>query len=118
MSCCCTRTYRICDVILCEDDTIRLPILVPATGLYTLELDMLGNTLTIQAQQTLGAEEMVFPVGELNERFTFTGQVRGPDDQVVPFTIDTVEYDCVAFTTKRALTWNNTSSASSPSSPA
>lgn len=117
MSCCCTKVYRVCDVVLCEDTEIRLPIPVTGDGLYTLELDMLGKVIRIAAQQTVG-DEMVFPPGELNERFTFTGQVRDPSGEIVPFTVDLVEYDCVSFTTKTAHTWNNTSSASSPSSPA
>jgi hypothetical protein len=118
MSCCCTKVYPICDVVLCEDTEIRLPIPVPVTGLYTLELDMLGKSIKIPAQQTLGDPEMVFPVGELNERFTFVGQVRDPGDQVVTFEIDNVEYNCITFTTKRALPWTNTPSESSASSPA
>lgn len=118
MSCCCTRVYRICDVVLCEDTEIRLPIPVPGAGLYTLELDMLGKVLRIAAQQAGGSEDMVFPAGELNERFTYTGQVRDAADEVVTFTVGALEYDCIQFTTKRTIPWTNTSSESPVSSPA
>lgn len=115
MSCCCTKTYRLCDVIVCEDDVIRAPIPFDASGLYTLELDFLGKVVRIPAAQVGPATEMVFPTGHLNESYTYTAQVRDPGDQVVTFEIDGVVYDCLTFTTKPALAWNNTSSASSPS---
>jgi hypothetical protein len=104
-------------VVLCEDTEIRLPIPVTGDGLYTLELDMLGKVLRVDAQQTVG-DEMVFPVGDLNERFTYTGQVRDAAGDVVPFTVGTAEYDCIQFTTKRTIPWTNTSSESPVSSPA
>jgi len=118
MSCCCTKVYRLCDVTVCEDDVIRVPIPVTASGLYTLELDFLGKVVRIPAVQEAGAPDMVFPAGLLNEAFTYTAQVRDPSDYVVPFTVDEVEYDCLQFTTKKSIAWTNTSSASSPSSPA
>lgn len=118
MSCCCTKVYRLCDVIVCEDTHIRIPIPVSASGLYTLELDFLGKVIRIPAAQEAGAQEMTFPTGLLNEAYTYTAQVRDPADYVVPFTVDEVEYDCISFTTKRELAWTNTSSESSASSPA
>jgi hypothetical protein len=54
-------------------------------------------------------------VSNLNEAYTFTGQVRDPGGAVVTFTIDEIEYNCIEFTTKRSLAWNNTSQ-DSPSS--
>lgn len=118
MSCCCTKTYRLCDVIVCEDLELRVPIPVPSAGLYTLELDFLGKVVRIPAAQEAAAEEMVFPAGLLNEHYTYTAQVRDPSDYVVPFEVDGVEYDCLSFTTKPKLAWTPSSSESPASSPA
>jgi hypothetical protein len=114
MSCCCTKIYALCSVNPCGD-TLELPIPVILDGLHTLELDMLGKLLTTTAQQSAGAQVMLFQVSELNENFTFVGQVRDPAGAIVTFTIDQVEYNCIQFKTKRELEWNNTSSESSPS---
>lgn len=114
MSCCCTRIYSLCSVNPCGD-TLELPIPVTLDGLHTLELDMLGKLLTTTAHQSAGAQVMIFQLDELNENFTFLGQVRDPSGEIITFTVDEVDYNCIQFTTKRELEWNNTSSESSPS---
>jgi hypothetical protein len=113
MSCCCTKIFRLCDVNPC-DDVLELPIPAAIDGVYTLELDILGKTISTTANQVAGPE-MIFQVSNLNEAYTFTGQVRDPGGAVVTFTIDEIEYNCIEFTTKRSLAWNNTSQ-DSPSS--
>lgn len=114
MSCCCTKIYRICDVVICDDEDLELPIPAPADGEFTLELDFLGNTLRRTAQGT-SEDNLRFAKGDLNENFTYVGRVTDVTGNPVTFTIGEVEYDCVEFTTKRDLTWSTASSSASDS---
>lgn len=112
MSCCCQKVYRLCDVVVCDDEDLVLPVPIPADGMYKLELEFLGDLLTREAQLSTG-DTATFEKGELNERFTYVGHVLAPDGTVVKFTIAEVEYDCFEFTTKRAHPWTSTSSSAS-----
>lgn len=111
MSCCCKKVYRLCDVVVCDDLDLVLPVPISADGEYTLQLDFLGDVVTRTAQLSAG-DNATFEKGPLNERFTYVGHVVDPTGQVVTFIIDEVEYDCVEFTTQRAHSWSNTSSSS------
>lgn len=110
MSCCCKKVYKICDVVVCDDQDLRLPIPIASEGEYRLELDFLDDLIRINATQAVG-DVAIFPKEGLNETFTYVGHVVAPDGTTVTFTIDEVEYDCVEFTTKRAAPWTNSSSS-------
>lgn len=102
MSCCCNKVYRMCDVIKCDGSDLVLPIPIPADGEYALELDFLNDVIRQTAQLSSG-DTATFSKRDLNERFTYVGHVLDSAGQKVTFTIDTVEYDCIEFTTKRAI---------------
>lgn len=102
MSCCCTRKYRICDVITCDDADLVLPVPIPADGEYALELDFLNDIKRKTATLSMG-DNATFDKDGLNERFTYTGRVVAPDGQQLTFDIDGKTYDCFEFTTKRVL---------------
>lgn len=102
MPCCCTSLYRICDLIVCDGADLVLPIPIPADGEYALDLDFLGDVVRTTAQLSMG-DNATFSKENLNERFTYVGQVKDPAGSVVPFTIDGKTYDCIEFTTKRAV---------------
>lgn len=102
MPCCCSRIYRVCDVIICDAEDLVLPIEVPADGTYTLELDFLQDVIRKTSMLTAG-DNFTFDVVELNERFTYVGHLKGPDGMPITFTINDVQYDCIEFTTKKAL---------------
>lgn len=103
MSCCCKKVYQICDVIVCDDADLILPIPVPTDGDYTLELDFLSNVLSQTKTFSAGESEMRFSKAELNEQFTYVGHVKDATGAVVSFEIEGKTYDCVEFTTKRNL---------------
>lgn len=102
MPCCCSKIYRVCDVIICDGDDLVLPVTVPADGTYTLELDFLQDVIRKTAQLTAG-DNFTFDMADLNERFTYVGHLKGPDGTPITFTVDAVVYDCIEFTTKKAL---------------
>ena len=102
MPCCCTNKHRVCDVIICDDADLVLPIPIPADGEYTLELDFLSDVIRKTAALSMG-DNATFDYDGLNERFTYSGRVVGPDGQSLTFDIDGKTYDCIEFTTKRAI---------------
>ena len=79
-----------------------LPVPIPADGVYTLELDFLSDVIIKEATLSIG-DNATFTKDGLNERFTYVGHVKQPSGEVLKFTIDGVEYDCLEFTTKRAI---------------
>lgn len=48
-------------------------------------------------------DNATFDKDGLNERFTYSGRVVGPDGATITFEIGGKTYDCLEFTTKRAL---------------
>jgi hypothetical protein len=42
----------------------------------------------------------------LNENYTYTGQIIGHDGEIVKIEVDGIEYDCIEFSTKVGL-YNN-----------
>lgn len=115
MSCCCKKTYNLCDLVPCDEGDLVLPGTVPTDGEYTLELDFLGDVIRKTAMLSAG-DAPTFDKKDLNERFTYKAHVQGPDGQKISFTIDSVVYDCFSFTTKRCLSCLPSSSMSSGSS--
>lgn len=113
MSCCCKKIYKICDVVVCDDADLVLPIPVPEDGEYRLELDFLANSLLQTKTFAAGATEMSFSKAELNELFTYVGNVRNSSGAVISFEIDGVTYDCFEFSTKRNLSSLTTNESSS-----
>lgn len=108
MSCCCEKVYRLCNLHVCREDLI-LPIPVSIDGEHTLRLEFLGQSLEITADLSNG-DNVTFATEDLNERFTYIGQVLDPDGTVMRFTVNDVEYDCFEFTTKSTLPYADNAS--------
>lgn len=53
-------------------------------GTYTLKVGYLGTVIEVSAEQTLWAE-ITFPLTDLNENFTFTGEIFDPSGDSVSF---------------------------------
>lgn len=102
MSCCCTTIYKLCDLILCDGEDLVLPIPIPADGEYTLLLDFMESVLEKVATLSMG-DMATFDKTELNEQFTYQGQVKDPDGNAVSFEIEGKTYDCIEFTTKKKI---------------
>lgn len=100
MPCCCTRVFAICELILCDDENLVLPVPVPADGTYYLHLDFMEQLIEKEAALTEG-DFATFDKDDLNEQYTYQGQVKDDGGNVISFTVDGVEYDCFEFTTKK-----------------
>jgi hypothetical protein len=100
MSCCCEKVYRMCDVPVCDGESLVLPVTIDAGGDYTLQLDFLDSMLT-ETASFIATNTATFSKDLLNEKYTYTGRVVDAAGAVVNFTVDTVEYDCFEFTTIR-----------------
>lgn len=100
MPCCCTSILRLCDLILCDDQDLVLPIPIPADGEYTLQLEFLNEIMEKVATLSEG-DNATFDKEDLNEQFTYTGQVKNADGVAISFTVDGKVYDCIEFTTKK-----------------
>ena len=100
MPCCCSKIYKLCDLVICDDEDLVLPIPIPADGDYTLELRFLGSVTRRTASLSTG-DNATFDKTGLNERFTYVGHVEDAGGEKLTFTIDDKVYDCVEFTTKR-----------------
>lgn len=116
MSCCCTRIYKLCDLILCDGEDLVLPIEIPADGEYMLELEFMGSVVQKFADQTMG-DNATFDKDELNEQFTYTGQVKNEDGETITFEIEGKTYDCIEFTTKKKVDDEGYTASSSSSGP-
>jgi hypothetical protein len=102
MSCCCQRVHKFCDVVVCDDQDLVLPITIPADGSYTMELNFLGNVKRQTAPFTAG-DTATFSKDPLNETFTYQGHLEGPGGETVEFELDGETFDCFEFTTKRSI---------------
>ena len=102
MSCCCTSVLRICELVICDGEPMVLPVPIPADGTYTLELEFLGD-LVIKTATLSAGDNATFDKDDLNERFTYQGRVKNAAGEQISFSIDGKVFDCLEFTTKRAL---------------
>lgn len=97
MSCCCTSVLKICNVTTCDD--IEIPVPVSSDGYYFLRVYFLSSIIDIKQFQSIG-DSMTFPSELLNENFTYIANILDEDLNIISFTVDEKEYDCISFSTK------------------
>lgn len=100
MPCCCIKTLNICKVPVCGILELNQLSTGQSGGenIYTLVLDFLDMTLTLQDEQTEG-QNITFDINSLNENFEYTGQVFDADGNRVSIEVGDEDYDCVKFRT-------------------
>lgn len=96
--CCCTKTLRLCSVNVCAESVIDFGITAQVEGTHQLILKFLGVEVLIEKDFAVD-DQMTFPVGGLNENFTYTARIYEPDGKQVVIRKDSVEYDCFEFQT-------------------
>lgn len=99
MSCCCTKVYKFCKPLRgCSASDFANLFKGLAEGTYSVQLDFLsGKQLRMV---TVKDSIILVSGGDLNESYTYTGQVFDSGGNVVPLVFETLSYDCFQFETK------------------
>lgn len=96
--CCCTKILRICKVPVCGTAEVDFGIKAQALGTYTMKFMFLGVEFTKEVDFEID-QQIKFPVGDLNESFTFTARIYDPSGNQILIQKAGVNYDCFEFET-------------------
>jgi len=108
MACCncCENTLNLgcinsCDAVFDTNITVD-PV---GAGVWILQLSF-GSISIYYSANVVDGETVIFTLNNLNENYTYTGQIISPAGFVVKVERDGIEYDCIEFSTKVGL-YNN-----------
>lgn len=68
-------------------------------GIWVLELTF-GSVNVYYSVDVADGETVIFTLTNLNENYTYSGQIISPDGEVINIEVDGIEYDCIEFSTK------------------
>ena len=68
-------------------------------GVWVLELTF-GSVNVYYSVDVLDGETVIFTLTNLNENYTYSGQIINPNGEVVNIEFNGIEYDCIEFSTK------------------
>jgi hypothetical protein len=74
-------------------------------GVWVLQLSF-GSVSVYYSVDVLNGETVIFTLTNLNENYTYQGQIIDPNGEVVNIKVNSIEYDCIEFSTKVGL-YNN-----------
>ena len=109
MACCnCCENTLILGCINSCDAVFNTGIVANAIteGVWVLQLDF-GSITIYYSADVLDGEEVIFTMTNLNESYTYKGQIIDPNGEIVNISVNGIEYDCIEFSTKIGLS-NNT----------
>jgi hypothetical protein len=108
MACCncCENTLILgclnsCDAVF---DT-RIVVDTSTQGTWILQLSF-GSVSVYYSTTVVNGESVSFTMTNLNENYTYTGQIIDPNGEIIKVERDGIEYDCIEFSTKVGL-YNN-----------
>lgn len=97
---CCENTLNLGCLNAC-DAVYNTGIVVDAIGAGTWVLELTFGSVTIYySTNVLDGETVIFTLNNLNENYTYQGQIISPAGFVVKIEINGIEYDCIEFSTK------------------
>lgn len=102
MSCCncCKKTLNLGCRNPCNDIYHTGIVANSSTvGVWILELTF-GSVSIYYSVDVLDGEEVVFTLTNLNENYTYSGQIIDPNGEIINIEVDGVIYDCIEFSTK------------------
>ena len=106
MSCCnCCENTLILGCINSCDAVLNTDIIATIAGVWILELNFSNVTIYYSFDANM-FDTVIFTLENLNENYTYTGQIIDPNGNVVKLFIDGIEYDCIEFSTKVGLSNN------------
>lgn len=68
-------------------------------GVWVLELTF-GSVNIYYSVSVADGETVIFTLTNLNENYTYSGQIIDPNGEIVTLEVDGIEYDCIEFSTK------------------
>lgn len=71
-------------------------------GIWILELDFAGVSIYYSVY-VLDGETVIFTLTNLNESYTYKGQIIDPNGEIINISVNGIEYDCIEFSTKIGL---------------
>jgi len=108
MACCncCEKTLNLGCLNAC-DAVFDTGIVVDALneGVWVLQLSF-GSISIYYSIDVLDGETVIFTIPNLNENYTYTGQIIDPSGVIVKVEVNGIEYDCIEFSTKVGLSNN------------
>ena len=108
MACCncCENTLNLGCINSC-DAVFDTNIIVDSVGagVWILQLSF-GSISIYYSVNVVDGETVIFTLNNINENYTYTGQIISPAGFVVKVERDGIEYDCIEFSTKVGL-YNN-----------
>jgi len=108
MACCncCENTLNLGCINSC-DAAFDTGIVADAltAGVWVLQLSF-GSVSLYYSVNVLDGDPVIFTLENLNESYTYTGQIIDPNGVIVNISVNGIEYDCIEFSTKVGL-YNN-----------
>lgn len=68
-------------------------------GTWILELTF-GSVNVYYSVDVLDGETVIFTLTNLNENYTYSGQIIDPNGEIITLEVNGIEYDCIEFSTK------------------
>lgn len=97
---CCEKTLNLGCLNACNGiyDTGIVADAITA-GTWVLELTF-GSVNIYYSVDVLDGETVIFTLSNLNENYTYSGQIIDPNGEIVKLEVNGIEYDCIEFSTK------------------
>ena len=68
-------------------------------GTWVLELTF-GSVTLYYSREVFADQTVIFELTNLNENYTYQGQIIDPNGEIISIEVDGIEYDCIEFSTK------------------
>ena len=97
---CCEKTLNLGCLNACNavyDTGIVVDALTEGT--WVLELTF-GSVSIYYSVDVEDGETVIFTLTNLNENYTYQGQIIDPNGEIVTLEVNGIEYDCIEFSTK------------------
>jgi hypothetical protein len=97
---CCEKTLNLGCLNACNA-VYNTGIVVDALteGVWVLELTF-GSVSIYYSVDVEDGETVIFELTNLNESYTYQGQIIDPNGEIVTLEVNGIEYDCIEFSTK------------------
>lgn len=97
---CCEKTLNLGCLNACNA-VYNTDIIADALTAGTWILELTFGSISVYYSTYAGKDEkVIFTLTNLNENYTYSGQIISPNGEVINIEVDGIEYDCIEFSTK------------------